>query len=352
MRLGKILLIFVMLGFTPQAQAHIITFCGEQIPVNNEFVANRLMDVIRRQVPSVNLPALRTRALQYFPIVESYLAKNGIPSDFKYLPIVESGFMVLTSRVGAHGFWQLMPGTAKDLGLVMGGGLDEREDIYKSSPAACKLLRNYYLTIYNRQKLASWVLTAAAYNFGIGNILKAIDSKGKDYFSMSLNPETAIYVYKIIAVKELFEYPELYMKNFGYNVFTSTGSGRAIKGGDDRDAVFSKVSVNTSKKSKKTPPPVFVEARIVGKYKNFKDGDVVGMELEQNLKTKGSFTKQGNEIRGRGWIIEGRVYVDVGFGHDVLFYDKNQEKGLALASLKKGEPILLKNEIADEDAQW
>ena len=49
---------------------------------------------------------------------------------------------------------------------------------------------------------------------------KAISKQGKDYFSMKLNAETASYVYKLIAVKELFEYPELYMKDFGYNVFS------------------------------------------------------------------------------------------------------------------------------------
>jgi hypothetical protein len=161
-------------------------------------------------------------------------------------------------------------------------------------------------------------------------------------------------VYKIIAVKELFEYPELYMKNFGYNVFSEAASkGRRIKGGgDDRDAAFASVSVNTARRAARKTPPVFIEARITGKYKHFSDGDVVGIELEQSLKTKGSFTKKGNEIKGRGWIIEDRVYVDVGFGHDVLLYDKNQEKGIALSALKKGEPVLLKNNIADDETQW
>src|SRR6188768_1363988 len=105
--------------------AHEIIFCGEVIPVNKDFVANKLMNVIRNQIPNVNLPSLRQRALTYFPYVSSMLKKAGIPEDFKYLPIVESGFMVLTSRVGARGFWQIMPGTAKEYGLLMNASVDE-----------------------------------------------------------------------------------------------------------------------------------------------------------------------------------------------------------------------------------
>lgn len=330
--------------------SHIVTFCGEQIPMDNEFVAQKLMDVIRRQIPNVNLPALRARALQYFPVVENYLAKNDLPADFKYLPIVESGFILQTSRVGAHGFWQLMPGTAKGLGLVMSDAVDEREDINKSSIAACKLLREYYLTIYNKQKLTSWVLTAAAYNFGIGNILKAITTKGNNYFAMNLNPETAVYVYKIIAVKELFEYPELYMKNFGYNVFSEAASkGKRAIGGDDRAPIFTTATVRAAKAVKKQPPPVFVEARIVGKYKHFEDNGVINIKLEQPLSTKRGGAVKGKEIGCRGWIIDDRVYVDVGYGLDVLLLDKNQEKGIPLASLKSGEPVLLRVDNPSEE---
>ena len=340
------------IGAAPAVNAHQITFCGEEIPVNNDFVANMLMNVIRKQIPNVNLPALRARAMQYFPIVESYLMRNNIPTDFKYLPIVESGFVILTSRVGAHGFWQLMPGTAKELGLVMSGGIDQREDINLSTTAACRLLKNYYLTINKQQKLSSWILTAAAYNFGIGNILKAIQSKGSNYFMMSLNPETAVYVYKIIAVKELFEYPELYMKNFGYNVFNANAKARVSSGRGDDDKAFTTISVNKAKKNPVKKPDVFVAAHLKGKYKNFQDGDLLAVELEEDLKVRGGFTKKGSVIKGTGWLIDGRVFVDLGYGHDVLLYDQNSQKGIAMGDLKKDAPILLRNDIADDESQW
>ncbi len=185
------------------SRTHEILLCGERIPVQNDFVATRLMDAIRKQVPVVNLPRLRARANEWFPVFEKYLFKHGLPLDLKYIPIVESGFSNATSPAGAAGFWQLMPATARDLGLTVNETVDERMDIIKSTDAACRLLKSYYNSI------GVWALTLAGYNFGIGNISKAMKKQGGNYFTMQLNPETALYVYKIIAVKELFEYPEL-----------------------------------------------------------------------------------------------------------------------------------------------
>lgn len=331
---------------------HNIIFCGELIPVNNDFVANRLMDVIRRQIPNANLPALRQRAILYFPLVQSYLKKHGIPEDFKYLPIVESGFAVLTSRVGARGFWQLMPNTAKELGLIVSPTVDERDDITKSTIAACKLLAQYYTSIQKTHSISSWVLTAAAYNYGIGNIFKAIKSQGKDYFSMDLNPETAVYVYKIIAIKELFEYPELYMKSFGYNVFAANAKGKDAGSGDDAGFGDLEVVVSKKKGGVEKPKEVFVAAHVKGKYKDFKDGDLVSLELDDDLLVQGGFTRKGSVIKGAGWMIDGKVFVDLGYGHEVTLYDSNAEKGVYIESLRKGQPVLLKNEIYDDQSQW
>lgn len=339
----------------PTASAHNIIFCGEVIPVNKDFVADKLMNIIKKQVPNVNLPALRKRAMLYFPLVQTYLRKYKIPQDFKYLPIVESGFAVLTSRVGARGFWQIMPATAKDLGLVVSATVDERDDITKSTIAACKLLSQYYSSIQKTHNVSSWVLTAAAYNYGIGNIFKAIKNQGKDYFSMNLNPETAVYVYKIIAVKELFEYPELYMKSFGYNVFANNATAKSTNTSSTADeSAFGDLEVVVSKKKTEAelPKEVFVAAHIKGKYKDFKDGDLISLELDDDLIVQGGFTRKGSTIKGSGWVIDGKVYVDLGYGHEVTLYDSNTEKGVYLESLRKDQPVLLKNEIYDDQAQW
>ena len=266
---------------------------------------------------------------------------------------VESNFQNLTSRVGAQGFWQLMPATAIEKGLIVNGVIDERNDIAKSTAAAAKLLAGYYSQIFKKYKIYSWVLTTAAYNFGIGNIFKAINSQGKDYFSMNLNPETAIYVYKIIAIKELFEYPELYMKNLGYNVFSANSKKPTPSQGDDFNASdFSTMSVNVSKTKaqslEKKAQTVYVSAYIKGKYNDFKDGDLISVELNDNLIVKGGYTSKKSIIKGTGWVIDGRIYIDLGYGHDVTLYDQASQKGVELSTLKKNLPVLLKNDIYED----
>jgi membrane-bound lytic murein transglycosylase D len=343
---------------TVAAQQHDILFCGEAIPVSNNFVANKLMDIIRKQIPNVNLPSLRNRSLQYFPYVGSYLRSVGLPEDFKYLPIVESGFTLEISNVGARGFWQIMPNAGADMGLVMSANYDERDDIQKSTVAACKLLANYYKMLQKLNNIASWVLTAAAYNFGIGNISKAIKNQGSDYFTMNLNAETAAYVYKIIAVKELFEYPELYMKSFGYNVFSATASKNAPKQTPDNkpatdEAVFKSIQIKVpTKPVEDTKKSVYVTAHITGKYKDFHDGDIVSLILNEDLYVQGGFAKKNEVIKGAGWIIDDRVYIDLSHGHDLTLYDASRTKGIAISALKNNEPILLKNDIFDDKAQW
>jgi len=354
--LTRFILVISIIICAFSTKAHTVAFAGEIIPVDNDFVANKLMNVIRRQMPNANLPSLRQRALLYFPYIENELQKAGIPLDFKYLPIVESGFLNLSSRVGARGFWQIMPETAKGLGLIISPDLDERDDIQKATKAACKLLSQYYNLIYKRHNVASWSLTAAAYNFGIGNIFNAISKQGKNYFTMNLNPETSVYVYKIIAVKELFEYPELYMKNFGYNVFKIKNTSKTSAGGSDEDNDFKGMEVNVSaqkgKSLVKDAKETYVAAHLQGKYKNFGDGDLVTLELDEDLTVQGGFTKKGNILKGRGWLIDNKVYVDMGYGHAVTLYDVNGKKGVDIASLKKGTPILLKNEIFDDGSNW
>lgn len=357
-----ILLILTCFLFPNSSKAinHEITLCGERIPVDKDFVANKLMNVIRKQIPQVNMPALRQRCMTYFPIVQAYLKNNNIPRDFMYLPIVESNFISKAqSGVGARGFWQFMPETAKDYGLIMNSVIDERDDIHKSTQAACKLLRTYYNQIAKKYKLSSWVLTTAAYNFGIGNIYKAINNQGKDYFSMQLNAETAAYVYKLIAVKELFEYPELYMKNIGYNVFNTKTKTKTIKDeGSDDDIEFKNMTVKVSSKKKvneiieeDNSVVTYITAHIKGKYKNFEDGDLISVQIDEDMNSHDGFIKNKSVIKGYGWYIDDRIFVDLGFGHSVTLYDVNMQKGVLSSQIGKDEPnILLKSVI--ENNEW
>jgi len=345
-------------------RAHEIIFCGERIPVGEKFVSDKLMNIIKKQINYVNVPSLRQRVNQYMSQVEYYLHETNIPEDFKYLAIVESGFKNATSSAGAAGFWQLMPETARELGLVVNGLVDERNDFNKATYAACKVLANYYLYIRKQFGISSWVLTAAAYNNGIGNIQNAIKKQGTNYFQMQLNEETAAYVYKIIAVKELFQYPELYMHDFGYNIFTTAKGSKAQSpmtvsekldiGGmtvkvDESDGVH---PVNLDKKLKpvkKTDPAKtkFVAAEIKGKYKKFKDGEIISFILQEDLQVFNRFSAKGTVIQGRGWIIDDRVQIDLGYDHNVILLDLKNEKGVALKDLKNKGTVLMKVNMAN-----
>ncbi len=340
-------------------KAHDIIFCGERIPVEDRFVSEKLMGILKKQINYVNVPSLRQRMSQYMGQVEYILRVTGLPDDFKYLAIVESGFKNnAVSGAGAAGFWQLMPPTARELGLIVNGVIDERNDFEKATYAACKVLANYYLYIRKRFGISSWVLTSAAYNNGIGNIQNAIKKQGTNYFHMQLNEETAAYVYKIIAVKELFQFPELYMKDFGYNIFNITKASKT-KGATEPDKVGGmtvKVNENdgdhpvnlTSRvNAKKIIKPdenkvTFVGAQITGKYKKFKDGEIISFILQDDLKVFNRFTAKGTIIQGRGWIIDDRILVDMGYNHNVLLLDTKNEKGVALNSLKNKEFVLMK----------
>ena len=355
-----------------KALARDITFCGEIIPANNNFVAHKLMNVIRQQIRYVNLPRLRSEARTYFPIIEYYLKAAGMPQDLKYIPIIESGFRNATSPVGAQGFWQLMKPTAEEWGLRVNASRDERNDIYKATVAALKELARNYNMIQRHHKVSSWVLTAASYNYGTGRLYSKIRTEGKNYFSMNLNPETALYVYKIIAIKELFEYPELYIKNFQFNVFNSKADGKNTSQQGlttDEKAVVQNLQMKVDESGKAPPDSAtignlqkpdesdlkiknedafkkaarLVSAEITGRYKDFQDGGEITIELQEALQTQSGLKRKGSSITGKGWLIDGRIHIDLGFNsNNVILYDTNSEQGIGQSSLKKGEQVILR----------
>jgi hypothetical protein len=359
--------IFLFIAAALLTSAHEIIYCGEKIPVADRFVAEKLMAIIKKQSNYGVVAQLRQKENEYMKTIEYYLMKTGLPDDLKYLAIVESGLKNAVSPVGAAGFWQIMKPTAGDLNLIINGEIDERNDINKSTYAACKLLASYYLKIRKDFRISSWVLTSAAYNIGIGRISKAIGKQGKNYFEMDLNKETAEYVYKIIAIKELFEYPELYLGGFGYNIFTTDGGSAAKKinkktnnedlnlGGmtvkvDENDGehpeTLGKKIAQVNKKN--LDKEKLVAAQITGKYKKFKDGHSVSIILKENLQVSNRFTSKGMVIQGRGWIIDGRVVVDLGYDHDVILLDDKKEKGVTLKALKKNDDVILKVNISNK----
>lgn len=184
----------------------VVTFCGETFSIDDFDLKERLDKeiIVNAYYHSSTIQSLK-RANRYFPIIEEKLKENGIPDDFKYLCLIESGLTQATSPAGAKGFWQFMPETAKDFGLKVNHQIDERLDIFKSTSAACQYLKNA------NSKFNDWMLSAASYNRGIGGIEKELKEQHvKKYFDLYLNNETSRYVFRILAIKLIFENPEAY----------------------------------------------------------------------------------------------------------------------------------------------
>ena len=179
-------------------------FADESVPVSNKKVSKKIYVSLRKHRTDKETSAMLGRkASKLFPIIEPILAAYGIPEDFKYIPLVESGLKSGTSPKGAAGWWQFMPSTARNYGLKVNKSVDERLILRKSTIAACKYLRELYGEVGH-----NWTLAAAAYNCGSPRIHHAINKRNKgNYYLMSLNRETASYVYKLIAMKKTIERP-------------------------------------------------------------------------------------------------------------------------------------------------
>lgn len=184
-------------------------FANETLPLGDaKVVAKMQRNLYKYSYSQVQTHRLHLLAQKWFPMIEPVLEKYGIPNDFKYIPLVESGFLQGVSIKGAAGNWQFMPATARALGLRVDGNVDERYDMRKSTEAACK----YFKTLY--KEFQSWTLVAAAYNVGNGHLQKKINQQNTDnYFRLKLNQETGKYVYSLISIKQILEHPEKY----GYN---------------------------------------------------------------------------------------------------------------------------------------
>jgi hypothetical protein len=183
-----------------------INFANEDLPLHDPKVAARMKKTLNRfEYENLQTRVLHLKASKWFPIIEPILRRYNIPEDFKYIPLVESGLKSGTSHKGASGYWQFMPQTARTFGLKVEGDIDERQNVHKSTVAACKYLRALYNEFNN------WTLVAAAYNIGENKLWSQIRrQKHRNYFRMKLNRETATYVYKLVSVKEIIEKPGKY----------------------------------------------------------------------------------------------------------------------------------------------
>ncbi|MGB3586729.1 MAG: lytic transglycosylase domain-containing protein [Tunicatimonas sp.] len=184
-----------------------VNFVGETIPLQEPDLRERLDREIHVNANwHSNTILMIKRAQRWLPTIERILEENGVPADFKYLPIIESGLVEYArSPADAVGFWQLLKGTAKDFGLEVNKEVDERYDPIKSTEAACKYLKKAH------SKFGNWVNVAASYNIGMRGFERRLEEQRVDsYFDMLLNDETARYFFRLVAMKMILENPEAY----------------------------------------------------------------------------------------------------------------------------------------------
>jgi len=182
-------------------------FCGEALPMDNWDVRQRLDAELLRNVyyHSQTILAVK-RANAIFPVIEPILKEEGVPNDLKYLAVAESALSNAVSPAGAKGLWQFMKSAADGYNLEVNGEVDERYDLEKATHAACRYLRK------EKEHLGSWTLAAAAYNGGPERISTEMEKqRASSFYDLNLAAdETMRYPFRIVAIKEVMEHPELY----------------------------------------------------------------------------------------------------------------------------------------------
>src|SRR5690606_37368712 len=215
---------------------------SELIPNESDEVIQDRLSCIKSEIPLTFNPYVRSyvdyftirnrkytrRMLErenvYFPLFEQYLKQYNMPTELKYLAVVESALNPKAkSYVGALGLWQFMPATAGDFKLVQNHFYDERMDPEKSTEAACKFLRQLH------RMFGDWELALAAYNCGPGNVRKAIRRSGGKTTFWEIFPylpkETRGYVPSFTAVMYAMNYaaaPRISSDSLQYAIATET----------------------------------------------------------------------------------------------------------------------------------
>jgi membrane-bound lytic murein transglycosylase D len=183
-----------------------LNLAGEKVPTT-DFSVREAMErelIVNTYWQSQTL-LLHKRANRWFPIIEPILKRNEIPEDFKYIALIESQLTNVISPQGATGFWQIIESTGTGYNLEINAEVDERYDVAKSTEAACKYFKEAHAYFNN------WTLAAASYNLGMGGVHAQIEKqKVNSYYDLALTEETARYVYRILAMKEIISRPKVY----------------------------------------------------------------------------------------------------------------------------------------------
>lgn len=185
-------------------------FCGERVPMEHfdvrESFTRELVSIMYAHGSTSYIMQLEGRFKER---IGKILERENVPADLYYLCVAESMLQPLVSPAGAKGYWQFTDATAKSFGLFVSREVDERYNIEKATVAACKYLKRAY------EKYGNWTLAAASYNIGLANVDRRRSEQGTtNYYDMQFPLETARYLYRALAYKEILNNPQKY----GFNI--------------------------------------------------------------------------------------------------------------------------------------
>ncbi len=185
-------------------------FAGEPVPLDQPDIRERMdRELLVNTYWQSNGLLLFKRAHKYFPLIEPLLKKYGLPDDFKYLAVAESGLEYTSSPAGASGIWHFLKSTGQEYGLEINDYVDERYNLDKATMVAAAYLKNA------KSKFGNWTMAAASYNAGVAGMNKQMERQNQtDYYDLLLNDETSRYVFRILALKEIMSNPQKYGFNF------------------------------------------------------------------------------------------------------------------------------------------
>lgn len=185
---------------------HEVVFAGETMQLEEADLQERMdKELLVNTYWQSNTILMIKRANKFFPQIEKILKEEGVPDDFKYLALIESGLQNVTSSAGAKGFWQILRTTGRELGLEVNSNVDERYNVELATRTACAYLKKA------KERLGTWTLAAASYNRGMAGIQRLLDKQQVDnYYDLFLGTETKRYIFRILAVKAIVEAPQRY----------------------------------------------------------------------------------------------------------------------------------------------
>lgn len=188
-----------------------VTFAGQTIKLDRADLRERMDRELIAFTYSHNMSTLMIkRANKYFPQIEPILERMGVPDDLKYLMVIESNLdPQAQSGAGAAGLWQFTQSTGRAYGLEVNANIDERFNTVKATEAACRFLMEAY------SKYGNWMTVAASYNGGQQGMDRRIEAQHQtDALNMWLVDETSRYMFRLLAVKMMFENPSLFGFSF------------------------------------------------------------------------------------------------------------------------------------------